>query len=219
MEVSYKNEDLKITYSITVCSELIEIQRLVGFLDKHKRPQDDIVILFDSKNGSLEVRDYLKYHSHLLNFSWYEGEFNRNFAEWKNKLIGLCEGDFIFNIDADEIPNETLIKYLSDFIELNPSVDAYWVPRINTLEGDEYEIDQYVTVVGWKKDPNGWINFPDPQLRLFRNDPEIRWEGEVHEVIKGYKTISRFPFEEQFSLYHPKTLKKQIKQNNLYSTL
>ena len=150
MEISYKNEDLKISYAITVCNELVEIQRLVSFIDKHKRPQDDIVILFDSKNGSLEVRDYLKYHYHLLNFSWYEGEFNRNFADWKNKLIGLCKGDFIFNIDADEIPHETLILHLHDFIELNPSVDAYWVPRINTLEGDEYEIDQYVTTVGWR---------------------------------------------------------------------
>jgi hypothetical protein len=41
--------------------------------------------------------------------------------------------------------------------------------------------------------------------------------GLVHETIKGYKTISRLPFEEEWSLYHPKTLKRQIFQNNLYA--
>ena len=62
-------------------------------------------------------------------------------------------------------------------------------------------------------------NFPDPQLRIYRNKPEIKWEGDVHETIVGYKTVSRLPFEEEYCLYHPKTLLKQIKQNNLYKEI
>ena len=42
---------MKISYAITVCNEFLEIQRLVNFLLKHKRMQDNIVILYDEVNG------------------------------------------------------------------------------------------------------------------------------------------------------------------------
>jgi hypothetical protein len=50
---------MKISFAITVCNELDEIKRLVPFLLEHKRQQDEIVILFDEKNGSKEVLDFL----------------------------------------------------------------------------------------------------------------------------------------------------------------
>ena len=42
---------MKISYAITVCNEAVEIQRLISFLLKVKRHEDEIVVLFDSKNG------------------------------------------------------------------------------------------------------------------------------------------------------------------------
>ena len=42
---------MKISYAITVCNEFIEIQTLVNFLLKHKRQEDEIVILYDINNG------------------------------------------------------------------------------------------------------------------------------------------------------------------------
>ena len=50
---------MKISYAITVCSELEEIQRLLTFLLKHKELQDEVVITYDTKNGSIEVEDFL----------------------------------------------------------------------------------------------------------------------------------------------------------------
>jgi hypothetical protein len=41
---------MKISYAITVCNELKEIQKLVNLLKETKRPQDEIVILYDQKN-------------------------------------------------------------------------------------------------------------------------------------------------------------------------
>ena len=206
-----------ITYSVSVCNEFLEIQRLVHFLLQHKRPQDNIVILYDEANGDPEVENFLRTHSVNNEFMWGKGHFDRDFASWKNKLIDMCNKDFICNLDADELPHENLIKSLPAVLELNPSIDAYWVPRINTLSGDENEIDTYVNQIGWTMNEQKHINFPDPQLRIFRRDPNIRWEGKVHETIKGYETISRLPFEEEWSLYHPKTFQKQLKQNNLYA--
>ena len=43
---------MKISYAITVCNEFEEIKRLVEFLLRTKRPKDEIVVLYDQKNGS-----------------------------------------------------------------------------------------------------------------------------------------------------------------------
>ena len=43
---------MKISYAITVCNEFVEIQKLVLFLLDHKRDEDEIIILYDSKSMS-----------------------------------------------------------------------------------------------------------------------------------------------------------------------
>ena len=107
---------MRISYAITVCTEFLEIQRLINFLLEHKRAQDDIVVLFDEANGDKEIEAYLRSHSVNGEFSWYAGKFERHFADWKNKLTSYCTGDYIFQIDADEIPNEYLIENLPALI-------------------------------------------------------------------------------------------------------
>ena len=51
---------MKISYAITVCNEFTEIQHLVNFLIENKRHEDNIVILFDSNNGSNSVEQFLR---------------------------------------------------------------------------------------------------------------------------------------------------------------
>ena len=50
---------MKISYAITVCDEFIEIQNLVNFLRANKRRQDEIIILYDQKNGREEIASWL----------------------------------------------------------------------------------------------------------------------------------------------------------------
>ena len=72
---------------------------------------------------------------------------------------------------------------------------------------------------GWRVDEKGWVNFPDYQYRLWKNKPEIRWRNKVHEVLEGHLNFSALPGEEEWCLYHPKTIEKQEKQNEYYNTL
>ena len=76
---------MKISYAITVCNEATEIQTLVSFLLDNKRLEDEIVILFDSKNGTKGVEQYLRAKSVNSEFAWHAGEFDNHFADWKNK--------------------------------------------------------------------------------------------------------------------------------------
>ena len=99
---------MKISYAITVCNEASEIQKLISFIFFNKRDQDEIVVLFDSKNGTKEVEDYLNgFGSIDSHFRYYSDEFDGRFDDWKNKLTKHCAGDYIFQIDADEIPKFT----------------------------------------------------------------------------------------------------------------
>ena len=89
-----------------------------------------------------------------------------------------------------------------------------WIPRVNTIEGME---QHHIQKWGWRVTENGWVNYPDYQSRVYRRDSGIRWERPLHELIKGAKTYSHLPPQEELSLYHPKTIEKQEKQNMFYN--
>lgn len=205
---------MKISYGITVCKELTEIQRLVSFLLENKRLEDDIVITYDSKNGSKEVEEYLRAKSVNAEFNWHPFEFDRDYAKLKNFTKKMCSGDYIFHIDADEYPNEVLIKQLPQILEIN-DVDLVWIPRVNTVDGfTEEDVKRW----GWKVTEKGWVNYPDYQARVFRNIDNIMWVRPLHEYISGCKTYAHLPPHEELSLYHPKTKEKQEEQNLYYNT-
>jgi len=205
---------MKISYGLTVCNELNEIKTLLDFLIENKRKEDEIVVLYDLNGGTPEMEKYLE--SMETNISLYSDNFDRNFADWKNKLRDFCIGDYIFSIDADEIPHIDLIKVLPLMLEQNPEVDMFLVPRVNTVEGLTPE---HITKWRWNVNEMGWVNFPDFQTRIYKNIPEIKWEGKVHERITGTKTFSSLPADEVWSLYHPKEITRQEKQNKFYENI
>lgn len=207
---------MKISYAITVCDEHVEIQRLVEFLLRHKRNEDEIVVLFDTSKQCTAVEEYLRSHSVNSEFSWHAAEFKGHFADWKNHLTSLCSGDYIFNIDADEIPCTPIIESLPAILVSNPETDAIAVPRVNTVEGMTQD---HMQQWGWNVNAEGWINWPDYQWRIYRNNGTVRWRNRVHEVLDGFENYSHLPMEEDYALYHPKTIERQVRQNEYYNAL
>jgi hypothetical protein len=207
---------MKISYAITVCDELKEIKHLLDFLIQNKREKDEIVVLFDDSNSTREMEALLHSYRKEKYITLYVDYFGGHFADWKNKLTQKCSGDYIFQIDADEIPNDYLMESLHEILETNPEVEVYQVPRVNTVEGLTQE---HINRWGWNVNEKGWVNFPDYQWRIYKNIPEIKWKNKVHEILEGYKTIALIPSYEDLSLYHPKTIERQEKQNNFYSKL
>jgi hypothetical protein len=209
---------MKISYAIPVCNELKEIQRLVGFLLENKRQEDEIVVLFDSTNGTSEIETFLTHYTkdNLNLFTWSKYDFDGHFANMKNKLTELCNGDYIFQIDADEIITEILISNLPNMLKSNPDNEVYLVPRVNTVSGLTQE---HITKWRWNVDKQGRVNWPDYQWRIWKNKPEIKWVNKVHEKLEGFKTYAPLPQSPELALQHPKTIERQEKQNNYYDTL
>ena len=208
---------MKISYAIPVCNEWKEIKYLMDYLFKHKREQDEIVVQCDKGNTTPEVYGVLKHYSEFnMPYKLIEFPLNKDFASFKNNLKDNCSGDYIFQIDADEYPEEYLMSTIEWLIKNNPGTDVFWVPRINTVKGLTQE---HVNKWRWNVDPNGRVNFPDYQCRIMKNVKRIKWKNKVHEVLTGHKTESRLPANDEFCIHHPKTIERQEKQNTLYETL
>ena len=207
---------MKISYAITVCNELKESQRLIPFLLENKCDGDEIVVLFDKKSGTAEVWEYLIELKKKEYIKLTPKTFKNHFANWKNHLTGLCTGDYIFQIDADEIPDNQLIIALPKIIEGNLDNEVYLVPRVNTVEG---LTEEHIQKWGWKVDDKGWVNWPDYQWRIWEKKPDIKWVNKVQEKSEGFKTYATLPPMKDLALYNPKEIKRQEKQNKYYSTL
>jgi len=207
---------MKISYAITVCNEFKEIQRLINFLLKNKRNEDEIIVLYDINNGHEGIEQFLRAKSVNKGLAWMPGEFNGHFADWKNKLNSFCTGDYIFQIDADELPPKYLVENLWAILDMNKTVDVYRIPRINTVKDLTQE---HIQKWRWRVDDKGRVNFPDYQWRIYKNDPNIKWVNKVHEVLTGFEVMSELPPEEEYCLIHKKTIEKQEKQNDFYDTL
>ena len=206
---------MKISYSILTHNEDESLQRLLEFLVKHKDEEDEIVILDDFSDNpkTIEILDVMT-SMHEMTFE--QRHLLKDYAGQKNHLSRMCKGKYIFNLDADELPNKWLMKNIKEILEANPTVDLYWVPRVNTVDGLTQEhIDKW----RWQVNEKGWVNWPDYQGRIWRNRPNIRWKNPVHEVLEGYKEHTYLPMEEEFCFYHHKEIERQEKQNEFYSNI
>jgi glycosyltransferase involved in cell wall biosynthesis len=211
---------MKISYAIPVHNEREEIERLMKYLIKHKLPDDEIVIMLDSENVTKEVRDYVEdfiltnKNDHYIILCSHP--LKKDFAAHKNYLSRQCTGDWIFLIDADEYPDDYLMQSLPFIIDSNPEVEAYFVPRINQVDGIT---GQHMAMWGWNANDRGWINFPDYQMRLYKNSVDIEWERPVHEMLAGYKNFGTLPANEEYCLWHPKDITRQEMQNKFYDSI
>ena len=202
---------MKVSYGITVHNEVEELIKLLEVLNKNIDKEDEIVVCVDGDDEKVEavLGEYLSENRAIV----YKRKLDGNFAEHKNSVIEKSSGDYIFHIDADEYPNEILIQQLKQILEIN-DVDLIWIPRVNTLDGlTEKDVKKW----GWRVTEKNWINYPDYQSRVFRNDTKIRWTRPLHELIRGAKTYAHLPPHEELSLYHPKTIEKQENQNMFYN--
>ena len=206
---------MTISYAITVHNELDELTKLLDFLNNNIREEDEIVVQYDEVGVTDEVMEFLKVKKQIHGYTVVGFPLNKDFASYKNNLKANCTKDYIFQIDADEIPHEVMVTYLPQVLEDNP-VDIVFVPRVNTVNGLTQE---HITKWGWNVNEKGWVNFPDYQTRIYKNTDEVTWMNKVHEKITGYSTFSNFPAEEHWSLYHPKQIDRQEKQNQFYTTI
>ena len=217
---------MKLSYAICVCNESRDLFSLVSFLLKVKDEEDEITILIDTTHVTENVKNVIRYFGDKIETC--ERDFDGNFAEHRNYHITQCKGDYIFMIDPDEMPKENLIVNIKKMIH-DLGAELIMVPRINICPGftqEWLEKCKYIT------NDLDWINWPDYQCRIFKNDENIKWSRGLHEVVSGTSKIVQLQADPKISLWHIKSIEKQDNRwdnkgnykvpesdDNLYDTL
>lgn len=216
---SSKKNAIKISYGITVCNESDELKKLLKCLTDNIDSNDEIIILSDKANVTEPVldiiSDFASRNEYIKHISF---PLNSDFSRFKNNLITESCGDYLFQIDADEIPNISLLKKIKEFLYIHNNCDCFRIPRINIVNGIS---EEYIKEWNWKIDDKNRINYPDLQMRLFKLNKNIIWVNKVHEVLINYDKVKNLPHREteQYCLYHIKEIQKQVRQNDFYNTI
>lgn len=205
-----------ISFAITTHNEGLYIRELIDQLIHHTEQTGDEIVVVDDNSTDPFTSQLLYDYADQNKIRLYNHELNNDFAAHKNYLNSLCQGDYIFQVDADEKFHPNLLTYLHDIVYNNTEVDVFLIPRVNVVNG---LTDEDIRRWGWRVNDKGWVMFPDYQTRLYKNVEHIKWEGKVHERITGYKTIAPLPEEEEWCLYHIKEIDRQRKQNDFYATI
>lgn len=190
-----------ISYAITVCNEAEELDRLLSHLSHYVQTGDEVVVQADADHVTDRVQEVVKSHAALIaRYATHPLRFD--FAQAKNHLNNLCNGEYIFQLDADELPHPQLLMHLQDILHRHPLIELFKFPRINyLLDTATYlsAISDYTTISAER------IAWPDYQGRLYKNRPRrIRWHRPLHERIRGHILYLHLPKRDEYAIIHLK---------------
>src|SRR5947207_4532649 len=141
---------MNISYFVTVHNEDKTLEKLLSHLILFTCNQDEIVILDDFSDNQ-KTQKILDSYKKEPKFKIYQHNLDNNYGTHKNYGNTLCNGEFIFQIDADECPKPDLICNIKDIIKSNPDVELFFIPRINDFIG---VTQQHAMQWGWKLTPS-----------------------------------------------------------------
>ena len=200
-----------ISYLVTCHNEGVQLRALLSLLLKYSEG-NQIVVLDDYSTDPITLEVLHEYQS-VVGVKLVAHHLNKDYGTHKTYGTQQCDGEYVFQIDADELPSEILLANLYELLRSNPKCEMFWVPRVNNFIGVTPEdIKNY----GWQVNEKGHVMWPDYQSRIYKNQPNIRWERKLHETIIGFREFTRIPAMEELSLYHTKTIEKQRNDNKRY---
>ncbi|MBZ4654723.1 MAG: hypothetical protein JG781_2080 [Peptococcaceae bacterium] len=155
----------------------------------------DEIIVVDTGSTDNTCEIAREFGAKVYTFLW-----NGSFADARNVSLDQATGDWILYLDCDEELAAGCAEILRRLTSID-DVEGYLVKIINYL-GNE-----------------GWVETcPDLVFRLFRNRPEYRFRGAIHEqiadVILEKNSKASYRLAEDLVILHYGYLDKQIKEKD-----
>lgn len=155
-----------------------EAEYLANCLASLRGLADEIIVV--DTGSTDDTMDIARVHGARV----FEQPWPGSFSAARNVSLEHATGDWILVVDADEVIAAADHAAVRAVLAASPEVMGYILVQRN------YTSDQ--TTARWTRtEPDcaeacgvpGW--FPARITRLFRRDPRIRFEGEVHEAVDG----------------------------------
>ena len=102
------------------------------------------------------------------------------------------------------MPQENLIVALKNVL-LESNAEVVCIPRINIHPGSTQNFYKWVDL---PVNEFGWINWPDYQGRIIKNNGTIEWTKELHTKPISDKVV-KLHADPQIALWHIKAVEKQ----------
>ena len=137
-----------------------EAENLARCLESVKGIAGEVVIA-DEQSTDKTVDIAQKYNARIISVP-----HSDNFHVTKNIAIDSASGDWILQLDADEVVSPGLSREIKSVITRQSSVNGYWINRRNWF------LVRFLTKGG---------QYPDPTLRLYRKGKGRLPAQDVHE--------------------------------------
>jgi glycosyltransferase involved in cell wall biosynthesis len=128
--------------------------------------------------------------------------FPRDFAQQRNIALEHVTADWVFELDADEVPSKPLLSGLRTIAEqcTASGVDVVGIARLNFHDA--------------QLRPGPGYRGLDYQYRLHARS--ARWSGAVHEVLHGTGGRIELDISDGHFIQHLKTEGRHLERNALY---
>jgi glycosyltransferase involved in cell wall biosynthesis len=153
----------KRTVSLSVIIPTYNVEIFIGQLLSQILPWADEVIICDSFSTDRTLEIARKHNVRIIQHEYI------NSASQKNWAVTQTSHDWVFIIDADELPEPALLQEIDSFLsDIPKGVELAFIPRKNKF---------------WGELPGNGVNYPDYQSRLFNKRFGKYQEKEVHAQV------------------------------------
>lgn len=183
-----------ISVALAVLNEEANLARCLDAV----HPWVDEIVIFDE--GSTDATpDIAKKYSRV---KFFKTEHQPIFHITKQKAIAKCTGDWILQLDADEVVTPELHREIISTISSNPSDNGFWINRSN------YFLGRFLQKGGV---------YPDPTIRLYRRGQGRLPARDVHEQAEIDGTVGHL--KSDLLHYSDPTFSRYLIRNDRYTSL
>jgi glycosyltransferase involved in cell wall biosynthesis len=202
------------TLSIVILThnEFDELSVLLPWLQQHESCFDELIFIDDFSNADID-RLFSAY-----NYKVFKRQLNGDFASQRNFALSVSLSEFVFFVDADEIPAHGLLSKLRTIIREMETADCQIcsIPRLNVVHDEAEFVDATKLTFS---DQQLLEQVPDDQVRLLRKGHGVYYKHAVHEKAVGGRVGLQLPPLVDLCLFHVKKSRRLEQQNQVYSNL
>jgi tetratricopeptide (TPR) repeat protein len=147
----------------------------------------DEIIIADTGSTDRTIERAERFSPKVVHFKWTD-----SFADARNFSLAEARHPWILVLDADECVAARDLPRIKEAVK--QKIDGYHLNQRNYVFGNQ--------VVGWTPNSGGYEEgksyagyLDNPLIRLFRNHPDIRFRGAVHEIVDPTRMNQNLRFD------------------------